>query len=355
MTPQNLTLSFGHLRAFGRKIGEKIGHSWFLARVLAWVLVPFALTFWGGNVFAASAQPTTDGNGVIGMPQPWQMGMQGSFSPTREHLIDFHNILLVVITLITILVMCLMIYIMFRFREKANPNPSHLTHNTKLEVIWTLLPVLILVGIAVPSLHLLYYLDRVPNPDMTVKVTAHQWYWSYEYPDDAVKFDSSYDEKQQPRQLAVDNPLVLPVGANVRVLVTSSDVFHSWLVPTLGVQIYASPGRTNETWLNITEEGTFYGQCNQICGVNHGFMPIKVIGLSKEKYAAWLGQAKTKFASNEGAGEIPSATPPSAAPIVKLANAVKSTLGEVKEVGEKAKSQSLGAASEAKPAAVIIR
>ena len=344
MTPQILTLAFRQLREFGHKIQGKQGHSWFLALLLA----PLALPLWGTEVLAASDAALTDSNGVIGMPHPWQMGMQGSFSPTREHLIDFHNILLVVITLITILVMCLMIYIMFRFREKANPNPSHLTHNTKLEVIWTLLPVLILVGIAVPSLHLLYYLDRVPNPDMTVKVTAHQWYWSYEYPDDAVKFDSSYDDKQQPRQLGVDNPLVLPVGANVRVLVTSSDVFHSWLVPTLGVQIYASPGRTNETWLNITEEGTFYGQCNQICGVNHGFMPIKVIGLSKEKYAAWLGQAKTKFASNDGAGEILAATP-----IVKLAHAVKSRLVEAKEVGDKA--QSLGTASEAKPAAVIIR
>ncbi|MDI9348690.1 MAG: cytochrome c oxidase subunit II [Candidatus Symbiobacter sp.] len=256
-------------------------------------------TLWSSQMtkaaFAAAAP--TDQNGVIGIAEPWQMGMQGAFSPMRERLMDFHTLLLVVIVLIVILVMCLMAYIMYRFREKANPTPSHLTHNTKLEVAWTLLPALILVVIAIPSLHLLYYLDRVPSSGMTIKVSAHQWYWSYEYPDDAVKFDSQFAEGQEPRQLAVDNALVLPLNTNVRVLVSSTDVIHSWFIPSLGVQIYATPGRTNETWVRLNQEGTFYGQCNQICGVNHGFMPIKVIGLSQDKYAAWLSQAKTKFAS----------------------------------------------------------
>lgn len=260
------------------------------AFLFAVMTVPFCLI---GQALAA------DDKTALGAPTPWQMGMQGAFSPNRESLMNFHSLLLVIITVIVIVVLGLMLYIMFRFREKANPNPSHLTHNTTLEVVWTLVPVLILLVIAVPSLNLLYFLDRTPNPDMTIKVSAHQWYWSYEYPDNGVKFDSLFAENQEPRQLAVDNPLVLPINTNVRVLVTSGDVMHSWLIPNLGVQIYATPGRTNETWLRITQEGTFYGQCNQICGVNHGFMPIKVVGLSSEKYAAWLAQAKTKFAANE--------------------------------------------------------
>jgi cytochrome c oxidase subunit 2 len=200
-----------------------------------------------------------------------------------------------------------MAYIAVRFNAKANPVASTTTHHTLLEVAWTLIPILILMGIAIPSFKLLYYLDRTPKAEMTVKVTGHQWYWSYTYADsDALTFDSTIvaDEDLKPgdlRQLTVDNALVLPVGTKVRILVESTDVMHSWLVPPLGVQMYATPGRTNETWVEVSEEGTFYGQCNQICGVNHGYMPIMIQGIAKDKFPGWVEAAKKKYANNDGA------------------------------------------------------
>lgn len=242
------------------------------------------------------------GPALAAEPKPWQLGFQEPASLVKARIHDFHDFLLVVITLITIFVLALMVYICWKFRKSANPTPSKTSHNTTLEVLWTVIPVVILVVIAVPSFKLLYYGDRTPNPDMTLKVVGHQWYWSYEYPDlGEVKFDSNIvqgaDLKPgQKRLLEVDQPVVLPINTNVRIQFASTDVMHSWFMPSLGVQVYTTPGRLNEGWVNITKEGTYYGQCNQICGVNHGFMPIKVQALSKDAYAKWAEEAKKKFA-----------------------------------------------------------
>lgn len=238
-------------------------------------------------------------------PHRWQMNFQPAASPVADRFHDFHNFLLVLITVITIFVLGLMAYVCVRFRASANPTPSQTTHNTLIEVIWTVVPVLILVIMAVPSFKLLYYVDRTHDAEMTVKVTGHQWYWTYEYPDHGnFQFDSNHvaDADLKPNQirlLSVDNQIVLPVGTNVRILVTSTDVMHSWFVPPVGVQMYAVPGRTNETWVHVEREGTFYGMCNQICGINHGFMPIEITAVSKEKFKQWVEEAKKKYARND--------------------------------------------------------
>jgi cytochrome c oxidase subunit II len=236
-------------------------------------------------------------------PRPWQLGMQEPSSLVKGRIHDFHDFLMVVIVVITIFVLGLMLYICWRFRASASPTPSRTSHNTTLEVLWTVIPVVILVVIAVPSFKLLYYGDRTPEPEMTLKVVGHQWYWTYEYPDlGEVKFDSNVIppaeiKPGQLRLLEVDQPVVLPTNTNIRIQFASTDVMHSWFMPSLGVQVYTTPGRLNEGWVNITKEGTFYGQCNQICGVNHAFMPIKVQSVSKEAFAKWVDEAKKKFAA----------------------------------------------------------
>jgi cytochrome c oxidase subunit II len=241
-------------------------------------------------------------------PRPWQLGMQPPATPVKDRLNAFHNELLVITFLIAAFVMALLLYVIVRFNHRRNPVPSHTSHNTVIEVMWTVVPVLILVIIAIPSFKLMYFMDRVPNPDMTIKVTGHQWYWSYEYPDQKnLAFDSNIiqDADLQPGQkrlLEVDNPLVVPIHTNVRVLVTSTDVIHSWFIPSFGVQEYAIIGRLNESWFNVDREGTYYGECNQICGINHAFMPIKIVALSKEAFQKWLGDAEKKFASNQTNG-----------------------------------------------------
>jgi cytochrome c oxidase subunit 2 len=235
-------------------------------------------------------------------PTPWQLGMQPSATPVHERLNTMHDELLVVISLITVFVLGLLLYVMVRFHHTKNPVPTRTSHNPLIEFLWTVIPVLILVVIAIPSFKLIYYMDRVPNADMTIKVTAHQWYWSYEYPDQAgLTFDSNLIQDKdlkpgQKRLLDVDNPLVVPVGATIRVQVTGTDVIHSWFVPSFGVQEYAIVGRLNETWMQVEHEGTYYGECNQICGVNHAFMPIAVKAVSKPEFEKWLGDAKKKFA-----------------------------------------------------------
>jgi cytochrome c oxidase subunit II len=236
-------------------------------------------------------------------PRDWQMGMLEGDTPVRDAISSFHNELLVIITLITIFVMALLGYVMVKFNAKCHPVPSTTTHNTILEVVWTAVPVLILVSIAIPSFKLLYYENRTEKADFTLKVTGHQWYWSYEYPDQGdFAFDSNVlsdadDTKQgKPRLLGVDNPVVVPVGATVRVLITGTDVIHSWYLPSAGVQEYAVVGHTNESWFQFERPGTFYGQCNQICGVNHPFMPIEVDVVSKEDFQKWVDGAKKKFA-----------------------------------------------------------
>jgi cytochrome c oxidase subunit 2 len=232
--------------------------------------------------------------------------MQPAATPIKARLIEFHFELDVIIFLIAGLVLALLLYVILRFNSRVHPVPSHTTHNTPIEVMWTVVPVLILVIIAVPSFKLMYYMDRVPaGTKMTIDVTGHQWYWSYKYPDQGgLAFDSNIlqgpaRKPDQPRMLTVNNPLVVPVDTDVRVLVTSTDVIHSWFVPSFGVQEYAMPGRVNEAWFNVDRPGTYYGQCNQICGLNHAFMPIEIEALSKADFQRWLVAAKKQFATNE--------------------------------------------------------
>jgi cytochrome c oxidase subunit II len=243
-------------------------------------------------------------------PHPWQMGMQPPATPVKDRIHALHNELLVIISLISIFVLGLLGYVIWRFNEKRNPTPSRTTHNTVIEVLWTVIPVLILVIIAIPSFRLLYYMDKTQTADMTIKVTGHQWYWTYEYPDQAnLSFDSNIlaeDKLTTPEQkahwlLEVDNRLVVPTGKNIRILIAGTDVMHSWFVPSIGVQTYAVIGRLNESWMNVEREGVYYGQCNQICGVNHAFMPIAVEAVSPDKFERWVADAKKKFAAKDAA------------------------------------------------------
>ena len=247
------------------------------------------------GIFAASVAGAAQ-------PEPWQIGLQEPAGSIAQKATDLHNLLLIIISLISVFVLALLVYVGWRFRRDANPTPSKTTHNTTIEILWTVIPVLILVVIAVPSFRLLYYMDETKNAEMVIKVTGNQWYWNYEYMDDQIAFDSYMlkdDELQpgQPRLLSVDNPLVVPANTKIKMLVTGNDVMHSFFVPSLAVQTYAFIGRVNEVWIDVPEgEKTYYGQCNQICGVNHSFMPIVVKAMAKKEYQAWLADAKQEFA-----------------------------------------------------------
>ena len=248
---------------------------------------------------------------VAAEPKPWQLGFQPSATEVMDRLSAFHDLLLIIITLIAAFVLGLLVYVMWRFNNQRNPLPSRTSHNTVIEMLWTVVPVLILISIAIPSFKLMYYMDRVPNPEMTIKVTGHQWYWSYEYPDQGgLAFDSNIIPEDQlkagqKRLLDVDNPLVVPADTIIRVTVTGTDVIHSWFIPSFGVQEYAIVGRLNESWMKIDRSGTYYGQCNQICGVNHAFMPIKVEAIAKDAFQRWLVDAKAKFARHDdGTGAV---------------------------------------------------
>ena len=236
-------------------------------------------------------------------PKPWQMDLQPPSGIIAETATDLHNFLLVVITLISLFVLALLVYVGWRYRENANRIPSKTSHNTIIEVLWTVIPVLILVVIAVPSFKLLYLQETDKKYDMVVKVTGAQWYWNYEYPDEKINFDSyMIDEEEikdgQKRLLDVDNPLVVPEGTRIKFLITGNDVMHSFFVPSLAVQVYSIAGRINEVWTEIPMgPKKYYGQCNQICGVNHAYMPIVLKSVSMEDYKKWLTQAKVKFAS----------------------------------------------------------
>jgi cytochrome c oxidase subunit 2 len=205
--------------------------------------------------------------------------------------------------IITAFVFGLMAWIVIRYNKKRNPTPSKTTHNTLLEVVWTVVPVIILLVIVVPSFRLLYYTDRVEEADMTLKAIGHQWYWSYEYPDhgdftfDALILEDDELEEGQPRLLATDTAVVLPVGAKIRLLTTADDVIHSWAVPALGVKMDSVPGRVNETWFQINREGIYYGQCSELCGTLHGFMPIMIEAVSQEDFDAWVVMAQEEYAS----------------------------------------------------------
>jgi cytochrome c oxidase subunit 2 len=247
----------------------------------------------GGAAWAASGQPS-----------PWQLGFQQAATPVMENIEWFHDWLLGLIVAITLFVLALLLIIIVRFNAKANPTPSRTTHNTLLEVVWTLAPVIILVAIAVPSFKLLFLELTVPEADVTVKATGKQWYWSYSYPDAKFEFDSlmlkdGERKPDQPRLLAVDNALVVPVNKVVRVQTIGSDVIHSFAVPSFGIKIDAVPGRLNETWFKATREGIYYGQCSELCGRDHAFMPIEVRVVSDREYAAWLDQAKKKYANDD--------------------------------------------------------
>lgn len=235
----------------------------------------------------------------MGQPAPWEHTLQEAATPVMENIIWFHNFLLVLITVITLFVLALLVIVVVKFNARANPVPSKTTHNTLIEVAWTLIPVLILVGIAVPSFRLLFLELDVPKPDLTVKVTGKQWYWSYAYPDNGkFEFDSLLDKDKQPRLLGVDNEMVVPVNKVVRIQTTGADVIHSFAVPAFGVKIDSVPGRLNESWFKATKTGVFYGQCSELCGKDHAFMPIAVRVVSDQEFANWVEGAKKKFATN---------------------------------------------------------
>lgn len=236
----------------------------------------------------------------LGMAEPWQLGFQSAASPIMEQIHAFHTYVTIIITLIALFVLALLIFVMARFNERSNPQPSRATHNTVLEVAWTVIPVLILVAIAIPSFRLLFAQYDFPKADLHITATGNQWYWSYEYPDQGITFDSimvpEADLKEgQPRLLTVDREVVVPVGKNVIVGLKSNDVIHDWAVPAFGVKLDAVPGRLQSTWFRAEREGIYYGQCSELCGRNHAFMPIAVRVVSEDAFNDWL--AKTKAAS----------------------------------------------------------
>ena len=246
----------------------------------------------------------------VGKSAPWQLGLREAASPTMERLNSFHNGLLILILVISVFVLLLLMYIMIRFRAARNPNPSKNTHNTLLEVVWTVVPILILVAVAVPSFRLLYFADRTADAELTIKAIGSQWFWSYEYPDhdnlafDAIMVEDEDIQEGQVRLLSTDNDVVLPVNTNIRILTTANDVIHSFAMPNLGIKLDAVPGRINETWVRIEREGMYYGQCSELCGVRHGFMPIAIRVVSKAEFDRWVDEAKEKFAHDGKPGSL---------------------------------------------------
>ncbi len=258
------------------------------------------------SLLVAAAIILGDGVASAAQPEPWQIGFQPAATPVMERLTAFHDLLLWIIVAITLFVTALLAYVCVRFRADRNPTPSRRTHNALLEVAWTAVPVLILVVIAIPSFKLLYYMDRVEDAELTIKAIGNQWYWTYEYPDngeftfDAYMVADEDLEAGQPRLLTTDAAVVLPVDTTIRVLVTATDVLHSWAVPAFGVKIDAVPGRLNETWLRIEEPGMYYGQCSELCGDYHGFMPIMIKAVPKDEFEAWVKEAQAEYARAEG-------------------------------------------------------
>ncbi len=238
-------------------------------------------------------------------PKDWQLGFQNPASDGMRDIVNFHNnLLLPIIIAISVFVLFLMLYACVRFRASANPKPSKRTHNVTVEILWTLIPCLILIVMAVPSFKILYKQDTIPKADLTIKAVGYQWYWGYEYPDENIIFDSYMIEEKdlradQPRLLTVDHEVVVPVNKVVKVLITANDVLHAWALPAFGVKRDAVPGRINETWFKAEKEGTYYGQCSELCGIKHAFMPITVKVVSEEDYQEWLSEARVKFAKEE--------------------------------------------------------
>ena len=268
----------------------------FIATLVTFLSAPVA--------FAADNMPTP------AYPHEWQIGLQPAATPTMELISAFHTELFWICTVISVFVLVLLLIVVVRFNEKANPVPAKWSHNTLIEVIWTAVPVLVLVAIAIPSYKLLYFQDRIENADMTLKIIGNQWFWSYEYPESDVSFDALAipDDQIKPgqhRMLETDNHVVVPQDTNIRLLFTANDVIHAWTIPAFGVKLDNVPGRVNETWMRVTKPGRYYGQCSELCGVDHSFMPIVVDVVSKEAYATWLDSKKPKTA----AAETPAAAP----------------------------------------------
>jgi cytochrome c oxidase subunit 2 len=271
----------------GSASGMKMSKGQMGRRLLGLAVAGVALAA-GGTAFAE-----------LGQPAPWEYKLQGAASPVMESITYFHDWLLIVITVITLFVLGLLVTVVIKFNARANPVPSRTTHNTLIEVIWTLGPVLILMAIVVPSFRLLFEQLDIPKADLTIKATGKQWYWSYAYPDNGkFEFDSLMAQDKQPRLLGVDNEMVVPLNKVIRVETTGADVIHSFAVPAFGIKIDAIPGRLNETWFKATKLGMFYGQCSELCGKDHAFMPIAVRVVNDQEFAAWVETAKKKFAAN---------------------------------------------------------
>lgn len=256
----------------------------------------------------AEALTQFDASKVRGMAKPWQHYYQPAASPVMEHLEGLHDFVFVIITIITIVVTVLIVYVCIKFRESKNPVPNRFAHNTTVEILWTVIPIIILVAIGIPSVRAHYKYtnnqDIIDNPDMTLKVVGNQWYWNYEYPDYGIKFDSNIVQEKdlkpgQPRLLTVDNPLVIPVGKVVRVQLTSADVIHDFAMPAMALKQDTVPGKLSETWFKAERTGIYYGQCSELCGKYHGFMPIELHVVSEEEFEAWVKGAKLKFAQND--------------------------------------------------------
>ena len=240
---------------------------------------------------------------ALGAPKEWNIGLQNGFTPVKVNINEFHDMVFVIISLIVVLVFGLLVYVVWRYSEKRNPKPATFTHNHTIEVIWTLLPVILLVIIGIPSFKLLYYMDKTNEPDMTLVVNGYQWYWGYSYPDQEIEeFTSNMipsediNPARHVRLLSTDNVVVLPIDKDVQILVTGKDVLHSWALPAFGVKSDAIPGRFKETWARVEKEGIFYGQCSEICGTNHGFMPIEIHAVKQDVFEAWVELAKEDMA-----------------------------------------------------------
>ncbi len=267
--------------------------------------------------FASAAQA------MVGAPTPGGVNLQEPATAIMREIRDFHTLLVWLIVAISAFVLALLLWVMIRFNRRMNPTPKKFTHNMLVEVIWTIVPVLILVGIAWKSFPLIYAQERIPEAELTLKVTGNSWFWNFEYPDAGVSIAANLLPEEdaraegRPYLLATTEPLLVPVGTTVRVLVTSNDVIHAFAVPAFGVKEDAIQGRVNETWFNVEREGVFYGQCSELCGVNHAYMPIEIHAVSRAEFDAWIAAQGGSFAASEPApteGETP-ATEPAAAPI----------------------------------------
>ena len=269
-----------------------------------------------GTVFFTASAPTLFANDgldknlpVIGKPIPNGINFQPPVTELARDIQWLDNVLLVIITLISIFVSALLVWVFIRYNRKANPTPSSTTHNTPIEILWTIIPVFILIGIGVISLPILLKQLRIPDSDVVIKATGAQWYWSYDYPQHNFSFDSVMLEKEELAEfgysqdeylLATDNPVVVPVNKNITVQVTASDVIHAWKVMSFGVHQDGVPGRLAELWFKPEKEGVYFGQCSELCGLNHSYMPIVVKVVSEEEYKEWLKRASEKFASISG-------------------------------------------------------